>query len=249
MERRQVDPDELQREEWNSLLNNYDKHDVGEAYFTGRMHQIGLQVEHWGIDMRHDQDTLIFDDKMDLRLWEPLAGQGVPGTWPSDVPNDIVPEKASQWHRVDEDNTTSYHDTAPDAPSDEWTLRGVADIKTKANEDWLCAFNVRHFAHYAEWAEAYDVPVFVYFTMVDMDAEAVGERNILVPVDADWNWRLVQDHFDPDANATLEWPSLKEEVAHSDMVDRVSRAPDGNPVVWTDEDYWHNFDWFIEEVL
>jgi len=85
MERRQVDPDELQREEWNSLLNNYDKHDVGEAYFTGRMHQIGLQVEHWGIDMRHDQDTLIFDDKMDLRLWEPLAGQGVPGTWPSDA--------------------------------------------------------------------------------------------------------------------------------------------------------------------
>jgi hypothetical protein len=249
MERVGTDPEALNREEWNSLLNNYDKHDVGEAYFTGRMHQIGLQTEHWGIDMRHDDDSLIKDNKMDVRLWEPLNGQDVPGTWPSDVPNDMVPEVTDQWHRYETEGGQAYTHEVPDAPSDEWGLRGVVDIKTKANEDWMCAFNVRHFAHYAHWAEEYDVPVFVYFTMVDMDAERVGDENVLIPVSTDWNYEVVQDHFDTNDPVTLDWPTLKDIVGEATMTDRVSRAPDGNPVIWTDESEWRNFDYLVEQVL
>jgi hypothetical protein len=252
MERTSTDPDELQREDWNSLLNNYDKHDVGEAYFTGRMHQIGLHTEHWGIDMRHDDGNLIKDDKMDLRLWEPLNGQDSPGTWPSDVA-DIegvdTPDTAERWHRYDTDSGKSYTHTTPDRPSEEWLLRGVVDVKTKANQDWMCAFNIRHFAHYAHWADTYDVPVFVYFTMVDMDDERVGEQNVLVPVSTDWNYEVAQDHFDTSDPVTLDWPTLKDVTSDATIADRVSRAPDGNPVVWTDEDEWRNFDYLVEKVL
>jgi predicted ATP-dependent serine protease len=54
--------------DWNSLLTNYSKHDIGEAHLTGRIKQRGFQVENWGIDQRHDDSGLIFDNKMDLRL-------------------------------------------------------------------------------------------------------------------------------------------------------------------------------------
>jgi len=252
MQRRKVDPDTLQREDWNSLLNNYEIHDVGEAYFQGRTDEMGLLTEQWGIDMRHDNDGLVFDNKMDLRLWDDVGGQGEPATWPSDVPDDMIDGVVEEWYgNSDGTDTVSY--TVGDGEvnpteSESWKLKAVCDVKTKANEDWLCAFNVRHFAHYAEWADAYDVPVFVYFTHVDMDSETVGDRNIFVPMTTDWNYALVADHFDPDVSTSLDWPDLKAEVSASQIVDRVSRAPDGNPVVWTDESEWYNFNWFAEQL-
>lgn len=61
-------PDDLQRPEGNSLLENYDKHDVGEREFVRRCARRDLTVREWGIDMRHDdgEDGIIYDDKMDF---------------------------------------------------------------------------------------------------------------------------------------------------------------------------------------
>jgi len=248
MERRNIDAETLEREEWNSLLNNYDKHDVGEAYFTGRAHEMGLQVEHWGIDMRHDDDGLVFDNKMDLRLWEPANEQDSPSTWPSDVLDIDGVESSntpSSWFRHTADDYETYSESASgaDGQTDEWQLRAVCDVKTKANDSWMGVFNLRHYAHYAHWADAYDVPVFVYFTPVDMDDEVVGETNALVPMTTDWNYERVSRHFDPDDPTRLDWETLKETATDSTIINRVFEAPDRNPVVAVNEGEWRTFNW------
>lgn len=247
-----LDPDDLDRPDWNSLKSNYDKHDVGEAYLIGRLNQMGLQAEHWGIDMRHDDDGLIFDNKMDLRLWKPLDDQ----EHPPDAPDDLRPRYE---RRVLDGDHRAYElamerDLEPDErriDREEWDLRGVVDVKTKANPDWLGVLNLRHLAHYAEHAAAldqYDVPVFLYFTMVDMDTETVGERNIIVPVPTDWPFETVAKHFDRDSGRSIGWPRLKDMVAECSIVDRTFRAPDGNPVVQTDEDAWLDFEWVEDNI-
>lgn len=220
-----LEADDLQREDWNSLKNNYDKHDIGEAYFTGRMDQIGLEVENWGIDMRDDdQGGLIFDDKMDLRLWEPQGDYGSPNIWP-------------------DSELTHHHEEA----TREYELCGVTDIKTKANPNWLGVFNLRHMAHYAYWADNYDVPVFLYFTLVDMEDEMVGEENILVEVPAFDNYYDYVMHFDHDEDYSF---NVMSHIADDcDIVDRAFRAPDGNPVIALDDSAYRDFDYVVEKVL
>lgn len=226
MERREdLSADDLQREEWNSLKNNYSKHDIGEAYLTGRFHQIGLCVENWGIDMRDDEgDGLIFDDKMDLRLWEPQGDYEDPNIWPS---GELAHE----------------HEEA----TREYELKGVCDIKTKSNPDWLGVFNLRHLSHYAYWADNYDVPVFLYFTLVDMDAETVGEKNIFVEVPAFDNHYDYVMHFDRDSDYKMD--VMSHITSDCEIVDRVFRAPDGNPVVSLDSNYYQDFDYVVENVI
>lgn len=262
-----LQPGDLDREDWNSLKNNYDKHDIGEAYFTGRMHQIGLQIEHWGIDMRDDDESgLIFDDKMDLRLWEPQGDYGEPGMWPSDsfvsdVEVEIDEDLSEESHSFDGESGDSasevaadgglphYHtDYDPDTGDRrEWVLKGVCDIKTKANPNWLGIFNLRHLAHYAHWANEYDVPVFLYFTLVDMESEKVGEKNILVEVPAFDNYYDYVRHFDRDSDYSFD---VMGHIADDcPIVQRAFRAPDGNPVVGLHEDAYQDFDYVVENVL
>jgi hypothetical protein len=247
MERTDLDPDALDRPDWNSLKANYDIHDIGEAYFVGRMHQIGLQVEHWGIDMRDDDDGLIFDNKMDLRLWEPLDGQDYPpdaaGVDPP-IPKLTQPCDPELYKQACKELETPP--AMEEFETESWSLQGLVDVKTKTNPDWLGILNLRHLVHYAEWAERFDVPVFLYFTMVDMDAERVGEQNILVPVES-WDYfDQYVEHFDRDTGFTTDWSEISNDCPY---VERSFRAPDGNPVVQIDSDYYRDFDYLVEEVL
>jgi len=199
MKRTDISPDELDRPDWNSLLNNYSKHDIGEAYFRGRAEEMGLDLEQWGIDKRHDDDGLIFDNKMDLKLY-------------------------------DEDDE----------------LAGICDVKTKSSENWLGVFNARHLTHYAEHAEEHDVPVFVYMTMVDAEAEEVGETDFLFEVPTDWPWERYADHFDRDsAHRENVVADIRDDCP---IVERSFRAPDGNSVVKVGDDCRRNFTWMRENV-
>jgi hypothetical protein len=247
MEKTNIDPNSLQREEWNSLVVNYDKHDIAEAYFKGRIEQIGLQTEHWGIDMRYDDSGLIFDNKMDLRLWEPLDGQSPPSVWPSDVAEtatDDAVSPPSSWTINVSDEVRTYSENSH---SDErWDLRGIVDIKSKTSESWLGIFNLRHYVHYAEWARKYDVPAFVYFTIVDMDAEAVGEQNILVPIEPFDNLDDYIDHYDRDSSYEHTTVDITDD---SEIIQSTWMANDGNYVVKIDSEYWNNFDYLVSEIL
>lgn len=246
-----LNPEDLDRPDWNSLLNNYSKHDIGEAYLVGRLHQAGLVTEQWGIDMRHEDEDLIYDDKMDLRLWEPRDGQERPPDADDDFTGHIWAEQAIDGDRkLYETAMAEGLDPDPSRLTEQsWRLKGVCDVKTKSNEDWMCALNVRHLAHYANWADRHSVPVFLFFTMVDPDAEEVGTNNAIVPVRTDWEHEMVANHFDTDGPeySALKWDALKARTTESSMVDRVSRAPDGNPVAWIADDVKEDFDW-IERI-
>ena len=66
-----IDPNDLNRPEGNDLVSNYDKHDTAEGRVRSALESAGLTVKNWGIDMRHDDgDGLIFDDKMDLKVYD-----------------------------------------------------------------------------------------------------------------------------------------------------------------------------------
>lgn len=69
MERTDRNPDTLNRPEWNSLEHNYDLHDIGERFVRIHCRERDLIPEAWGIDMRDEDDSLIFDDKMDLKVY------------------------------------------------------------------------------------------------------------------------------------------------------------------------------------
>jgi len=236
--------------DWNSLQSAYQKHDIGEAYFQGRVEQIGLHVEHWGIDKRHEDDHLIFDNKMDLRLWEPLDGQDeYPTEWPPDDFDKRV------WAATEEDESINI--PAIDAggatpePSTynevQWELRAIADVKTKSSKSWLGKFNLRHLAHYAEWADHFDVPVFVYMTMVDTESKSVGEEGFLAPIPSDWDWPHLLDHYDGDMRHS--YGEMKDFARTCPIVKSTFRAPDGNLVIEIEDEYRYNWDWFITEVL
>jgi len=252
MKRTTIDPETLNRPDGNDLASNYSLHDLGEAYFRGRAEGMGLQCEHWGIDMRNDTGAAIKDDKMDLRLWEPRDGASGTPPIPDDFTGDLVAQSCYEGDSV--------------THTKQWKLRGVVDVKTKGNMDWLCGFNVRHFADYARWADHYDVPVTLYFTHVDTDEgvtsggdsqvgvsekadrDEVGNPSILTPVTTDWDYERVIEHFERGNGHTLEWGELKRVVSEATIADRVSRAPDGNPVVWIDDEWQRDFEWFEEVV-
>lgn len=258
MDRRTTqNPDDLRRPDGNELKPNYDKHDVGEVYFIERVNELGLHTEPWGIDMRDDDGGgLIHDDKMDLRLWEPEGDHGPAKCWPSEDFECDFPEvtddhlvaadgglphtHVESWGRITDDLEMKTREVM-------WTLKGVCDIKTKANRDWMGILNLRHFVHYARWADLYDVPVFLYFTYVDMDEECVGDENILVPLEPFDDYESYVERFDPDSDYSF---NVMSNIADDcDLVERTFRAPDGNPVVALDTDVYRDFEWFESVVL
>ena len=189
----------LMRDEDNDLQSNYILHDYAEAYFTGRIDQLGYHIEQWGIDQRQNDQTLTYDDKMDLRIWG-------------------------------EDGNID--------------LRGVCDIKSKSSERWLGLFNERHLVKYTNWADMYDVPVFVFFTLVDMDEDEVGRTNVVVPIEPWDGYEKYVKHYQksgPNANFYLDTTSqIAEECPY---VDRTFGANDNNRVVVIDESYYQGWDW------
>lgn len=223
-------PDDLDRPDWNSLLNNYSKHDIGEAYFVGRAEEMGMHVQHWGIDRRHEDENLIFDNKMDIKLWQPHDGQEPPLDWPDD----------------DTEFIETTFDLGFEKERRAWSLRALVDVKTKANEDWMGKFNLRHLAHYTMHAAEYQAPAFVYMTMVDVDAQSVGRSNIIAPIPTDWNWELLVDYYHDDAD--LSYGEIKDIARESNLVKSTFRAPDGNLVISMNDRRYIDFKTFRETV-
>jgi len=249
MEQTDIDPETLNRPEWNSLLENYSLHDVGEAYFRGRTDQLGLEAESWGIDERHNDEGLVFDNKMDLRLWEPLDGQKHPPKGGGFVPSPPLHKEPVDMElfeaAVDELGSVDM----AEFETEEWELKGVVDIKTKSSSSWMGKFNLRHLAHYAEHAANYNVPVFLFFTIVNRENEEVGDESMVVPITTDWDYEALVEHYDRDNNYQLSGKELNETAQQCDMVKGTFRAPDGNMVVEVDSAYEKDFDWVVANVL
>lgn len=194
----------LQRPDGNDLQSNYSLHDIAEAYFRGRMDEQGLFTEQWGIDKRDADDTLIYDDKMDLRVWNSEA---------------------------------------------QISCVGIGDIKSKSSEQWLGIFNERHLVKYTKWADLYDVPVFVFFTLVNKDEDEVGSESFFVPIEPWDGYEKYVKHYQkegPNEHFFLDDTSqISEECPY---VDRTFGADDHNRVVVIDEDHYEDWSWFESAV-
>jgi len=251
MEKTDIDPDTLNRPDWNSLLANYSAHDIGEAYLKGRIEEMGLLTENWGIDMRHNDDELIFDNKMDLRVWKPLDGQSRapnPTNLSSETRLYEVPTDPALFEAAEAELESSVDLSDDQWDTEQWELRALVDIKTKRSSSWMGKFNLRHLAHYAEHADSTSAPTFVYFTVVNSDTESVGDEQFIVPIRGNWEYEALVDHYDRDCDYQLSGEELHEIATMSPVVTNTFRAPDGNMVVETDKSERYDMD-FARETL
>lgn len=72
-------------------------------------------------------------------------------------------------------------------------LVALVDVKTKGSPKYMGRFNERHYVHYDEHAEAFDVPVFIVMFQVDYKTDTVydefvfevGRGDVLTSSDSD----------------------------------------------------------------
>jgi hypothetical protein len=223
MEQTDVDPATLQRAAGNSLKENYKLHDYGEARAIKLLEDKGHSVEQWGIDKRHSTDGLIFDDKMDLRVWEAKGTYSVSPTPPPSYTGTFF--------------TTEMYENGHPVNTCQWSLSGLVDVKTKSASSWSSwkgCFNLRHMVHYAAWARHYDVPVFVYFTKVDKENDVVGDEEFVCPITPFEKLDEYIDHYDRDTDKIIDTTTIADDCQY---VGRTFGADDGNAVVVIDEEY------------
>lgn len=109
MRRGDKTPEDLDRPEGNDLQSNYQMHDTGEAELVRRCNDLGLVVDDWGIDMRHDdgEDGVIYDDKMDFKIFDE-SGNLVALV-------DVKTKSSARWMgRFNERHYTHYYQHASD---------------------------------------------------------------------------------------------------------------------------------------
>lgn len=103
------------------------------------------------------------------------------------------------------------------------------EVKTKTDPDWFGRLNLRHYREYVNFANEVEAPVFVWFALVDEDADAVV-RDAFVEV-AD----------DGQIDADLYDASDEEVVFYEDDIERIDDdmglvAVDGGDVVGVHDD-------------
>jgi hypothetical protein len=91
--------------------------------------------------------------------------------------------------------------------------------------------------------------VFLYFTTVDMENKEVGGENIILEVPSEWDWGDLSRHYDNDDDFSLTYGECNDDARTCPIVDRTFRAPDGNLVVDTNNDYYHDLDYIRENVV
>lgn len=211
---------DLDRPEGNDLESNYDVHDVGEIHLKQHLEHMGFVAENWGIDRRHDDDGLLFDDKMDLKVYD--AGESP------------VVDASELLETVDYDSQDeSGRQVSEGDVVDEDDLTGIIEIKTKRNEDWFGVINRRHFRKYLVHAHEFDVPTFVYMSLVDEERNTIT-RDTFVPIQQ-WDelTAVRNDEYDYYTSDDVD-TFLVEQVDNHPQIESTWRAPDGNQVVTLD---------------
>lgn len=139
-------PENLNRPEGNDLQSNYEKHDPAERRVKELLKPWGLTAKNWGIDEREIDDHLVFDDKMDLKIYR------------------------------------------------EDTLVGIVEVKRKTSDRWMFKINKRHWDHYTDINDEYDIPVYIVF---------VGPSFDMYWVDVD-DATVLREFTFPDGNGGIE---------------------------------------------
>lgn len=132
-----------------SLAEAYAVHDVGYEILVRRLSRHGFVVQDHGDDARH-ADEILYGDGPDLAVYR--VAEHV-------TPNDSG--LGSMWINTNTGRFVSRRDAHE--------LVGYIEIKTKENERWFGRCNRRHFDEYVNFSREVDVPVFIWFALVDSD--------------------------------------------------------------------------------
>lgn len=112
-------------------------------------------------------------------------------------------------------------------------LAALIEVKTKRSEGWFGVVNRHHFRKYLQKAHEFDVPAYIYMSLVDDEEEAVI-RDTFIPVQEWDELTKVQsgeyDYYSPDSVEQF----LVEQIDKHPQIERTWRAPDGNQVVELD---------------
>jgi len=121
---------------------------------------------------------------------------------------------------------------------------GLVDVKTKSSQDWMGIFNERHLVKYARWAALYDVPVVVFFTLVDEDTETVGTDSFVVEIPPFDEYEQYYRHYAKDGvDAHFYLDSTDTIVDDCPIVKRTFGANDANRVVVCDENHYQSLEY------
>jgi len=132
-----------------SLEEAYEVHDVGYEIITRRLQRHGFVVEDHGDDARH-ADEILYGDGPDLAVYRRCENI---------MSNDSG--LGSTYSNIDTGRFVSHEDAHE--------LVGYIEIKTKEKERWFGRCNRRHFDEYVNFSREVNVPVFIWFALVDSD--------------------------------------------------------------------------------
>lgn len=141
--------EQLQQVRDRPLTESYAVHDVGQELLVARLEAHGFEVEQHGDDARHAEEVF-YGDGPDLAVY-------------------------SLRHNVAKNDNglgSTYIDTATGQfVSEEYAYEKVAyiEIKCKESPEWFGRVNLRHYREYVNFANETDVPVFLWFALVDQD--------------------------------------------------------------------------------
>lgn len=213
--------DDIDRPHSGTLKENYSLHDIAQDRVVTMLTEAGYDVELWGIDMRDDdgEDGLIYDNKMDLRVW---TTEG---------------ETGEVYESIDSDGRSLVGITEVKSKrSPSWF--GVFNLRHYGHYvEWVHSTDVPVFIYmtYLEERE----------TAVEDDSTSVGyevSKEGFLPLEPFVEYREAQQKDNWDAKEDV----LHDPPIEADQVDSVYQAPDGQPVVSFNDERFTNRDVFLD---
>lgn len=184
-----------------SLVEAYQVHDVGDEAVRAVLESHGLQVEQHGDDARHS-DEIMFGDGPDLAVYrlDPAIEENKAGL-------------GSQYIDIETGQFVS--------PDKRKELVAYIELKCKEDEEWVGRCNLRHFREYVNFANEVDVPVFIWFGLVNSSEDRVLRQSLLEVEGTD---QIDGDVVDVSAQDIVFRPEDCKEVAGSEKLCYVEKG-------------------------
>lgn len=135
------------------------------------------------------------------------------------------------------------------------------EIKSKTDPTWIGRCNYRHYREYSSFAAEVNLPVFIWFALVDEDQETV-DRTAFIEIEGD-NDQISGDVLDitdeelvfherhteqlDDGYYTVEGDDCLNVRSDQQIVDEIPNVF-GNRVVCLNEDQFRSWEWFLRRI-
>ena len=224
------------------FVESYSIHDIGYEILVSRLNAHGYRVEDHGTDDRY-ADEVKYGEGPDLVVYEQRDfvrknEDGLGSTYIDERTGQFVPEEFV------------------------YEKKGYIEIKTKQDPEWFGRVNLRHLREYVNFANEVDVPVFLWFALVDDDdtipmvhREGFLEVEDMDQIDGDVVevsdetvvFHAEDLHSVDDGLVAVEGSDIIEVRARDTVVDEIPNVH-GNRVVELNDDEFRSFPHFMYEI-